>query len=387
VPKLERFLRTTLGRDDVDRWNAIDGVISKIENDLVEIALRKLKLAGKRRPRRENSEANAIELEFATISRARTAAAKCGLLIRKAKEVQQSHELSEGIKVNQIANLKDRTIIQIRKVPNEISVEVMGRQSEEVDGSCIDKLLGIPDDQFDRKLSWMSSTLEKQNDAVAAKRKKVAERMTQNLYREDPKRAMRWYVNDMPSPSCPLQVEGVAQTLSERWTAEDGYVAPEEESIWHATQRILYRDSSTMLKKLEDAEFLPTIIEARPKQSANGPDGVGYAMLQMGSEHSSKALALISKAMLKHQRCPTKWLASRSILLFKHGDPNNMESWRPLTISSCVYRTWACAVASTLQEINATRPIFSDTQKWFIRGIEGCLEHTTAISEKLAEAN
>ena len=85
---------------------------------------------------------------------------------------------------------------------------------------------------------------------------------------------------------------------------------------------------------------------------------------------------------------PTTWNVSRTILLYKKGDENDLKNWRPLTIASCLYRTWTCALASCLQMINMHgTKLFDDNQKGFIKSKDGCLEHSNMITEAICDAN
>ena len=107
----------------------------------------------------------------------------------------------------------------------------------------------------------------------------------------------------------------------------------------------------------------------------------------MGSKHSATLMSLISMAMLRYGKFPSRWLTARSILLFKHGDTSSLANWRQLTIFSCVYRVLTGAVSSAVQETNAIHQIFSPAQNGFVAGVNGCLEHTTMINEIIASAN
>ena len=79
---------------------------------------------------------------------------------------------------------------------------------------------------------------------------------------------------------------------------------------------------------------------------------------------------------------------ARTILLYKKGDASDLKNWRPLTIASCMYRTWTCALAQCLQDINAfSSKLFDENQKGFIKNIDGCLEHSNMITEIICDAN
>ena len=81
--------------------------------------------------------------------------------------------------------------------------------------------------------------------------------------------------------------------------------------------------------------------------SAHGPDVIGYWALQADVDLGARYMTL-------------------------------------LLIAPCLYRTWTCTLSNALQAINrrGTR-LFNENQKGFIRGIDGCLEHSRIAAEIL----
>ena len=198
---------------------------------------------------------------------------------------------------------------------------------------------------------------------------------------------MRWYVNKEATPSCPIEIERVRSTLAERWQEDLSYeILSEEENIWRSPYQLSKSDREKMVKCMTKKWAFTETINTRNSQSANGPDGIGYSILKLDIESSSTMMALISKAMLKFQKSPTLWNRARTILIYKEGDPNKLDNWRPISIASCMYRVWTATLAAILQAINTNRPIFHRSQKGFIKGVDGCLEHTQVITELFNDA-
>ena len=388
IPNMKKFINNNLNIPDEDKWNAIDGLISKIEHDVVEIIKKKLKLSGTRKSRTIDEADQQMEVDFSNLSRYKTAASNAAALLRDILATKENNDISETLKFNKIQDYEDRCLYNIKKIDPNVSKELFDKSPDEVDHADVARFVNQDIRQLQARIQWLSNTVTKECnelDEISKQRKRASEKKAQEIYTEDCKRAMRWFVTNNGMPACPIDLEEVEKELSQRWTSNNSFV-PVEDTIWRATQ--LQRDLADSVdeKITESARFIK-VIESRSKQSANGPDGIGYSILQMGMKHSATLLALISKAMLKHKRFPSRWLTARSILIYKHGDPSALSNWRPITISSCVYRVWAGVVSSAIQEINLTRPLFCPAQKGFVAGVNGCLEHTAMISEIIASAN
>ena len=390
IPMLRKFIRTKRGYDDEERWQAIDGVISYIETEMTDIIINTLGIRGRRKPRKEDPEDDANEVEYAQISTCRDAAAKSASLISAIIREMDNEEDAQQVKMNKIYALKDRCIMQLRHVDDQVVQHVFQCSSADITGNDIDDLIAEGEARVTAKLTYLSNAFDEQLIACEDKRKKYQTRKVQELYSEDPKRAMRWYVDKDASPHCPIAIEEVRSRLAERWQAENSYMPPGEEgegSLWMSPFHFTEQDKECIMKNMTDSEYFEFIISTRNSQSANGPDGIGYAILKLDKKASSKMMALISKAMLKFQRTPTLWNRARTILLYKAGDPADINNWRPLSIASCMYRVWTATLANILQTINTQHPIFHRSQKGFIRGVDGCLEHSQTIVELFNDAN
>ena len=388
VPSMKRFLNNDLNIPNKEKWEAIDGLISKIEHDVVEIIKRKFKFSGQRKNRVQNKDESQLEINYSNLSRYKTAASNSATMLKTILETKCNEDINENLKFNTIEDLKDRCLCNIRKIDPTVSQELFGKSPSEVDHTDIDNFVDQDINQFQARIQWLSNTIDQEHkdlEEISAKRKRASEKKAQEIYAEDCKRAMRWFVTRNGTPACSIKLDQIEDELSRRWCANNGFER-KDESTWHANQ-IPKELAERIDKMITEVDRFHHIIETRSKQSANGPDGIGYAIMQMGSKHSAKLMSLISKAMLKYGKFPSRWLSSRSILLYKHGDPSALSNWRPLTISSCVYRIWAGAVASAIQEINAIKPLFAPAQKGFVAGVNGCLEHTTMINEIIASAN
>ena len=320
--------------------------------------------------------------------RSKSAAAKAATLLCRIRETQSNENIQDLVKANIISDLEDRCLVQLRSIKEDVCVELTGKKPSEVAFADVDELVREDIDRFINKMEWLSSTVSEEEQRlidISKEEKERSRKKAQELYAEDPRRAMRWYVEQSMTPACPIPTQQFTEELSRRWSANNTF-CPRDDTVWKP-HSIPDDAASAMEEQMRDESLFEMIIESRPKQSANGPDGIGYAVLQMGKKASAKMMTLISEAMIRHRRFPTKWNQNRTILLFKHGDPNETANWRPLTISNCMYRVWSCALSIITQRINSEHQFLSRSQKGFIRGVDGCLEHTVMANEAIAEAN
>ena len=388
IPLLRKFLNTRRGDSDNERWQAMDGVISYIEYEMTKVVIDTLGIRGDRKRSNNTEEVNEREVEFAQISHCRDAAAKSAALLNSIFIESLNSEDSDQVRDNKIYSLKDRCIYQLKQVDDEVINNVFHCNSSEVTGKEIDDLINEGQERFMSKITYLSNAFEEKLSECTEKRRKYKERKVQELYSEDPKRALRWYVDRKASPNCPIDIEEVRSNLAARWQPNLSYEKPSvEDQLWRSYFQFSDSENELLEKEITSKEHFMSIIQNRNPQSANGPDGIGYGILKLDLESASTMMSLISKALLKYHKMPSLWNRGRTILLYKDGNANDIDNWRPLTIAPCMYRVWTAAVASTLQSINRQRPIFHRSQKGFIKGIDGCLEHTQMITELFNDAN
>ena len=207
-----------------------------------------------------------------------------------------------------------------------------------------------------------------------------------NLEDEDPKRAFRWFVEKDNNVECALDIQTVQRTFNERWAPVVDYMPPEENNVFRLPEVLQDEDRSFLCESLKDPSTYEKIIKSRSQMSAAGPDGITYSIIKAGEKSFAKILSIISKAMIQTGKFPKLWAQSTSLLIYKKGDANDINNWRPLSIASSAYRIWACAVSNSLQDINRRRNLISSEQKGFIRGINGCMEHSIIGNEVLNDA-
>ncbi|KAK3908768.1 Retrovirus-related Pol polyprotein from type-1 retrotransposable element R2 [Frankliniella fusca] len=195
----------------------------------------------------------------------------------------------------------------------------------------------------------------------------------QQLYSKNRKVAIQ-EIRQEESPLCNLPPEDVANffehVFSERLTALD---AAPEGVVLPKTQG---HDESVF------AEFSKDVIAARLRHCSNtapGPDGITYSILR-SKDPGCHVLYEIFERCRKERRVPTAWKAARTILLYKKGERKDLSNWRPISLSSCIYKVYSGILAARLARWAATSGAISSVQKGFMPA-EGCLEHNFTVQE------
>ncbi|GBM22372.1 Retrovirus-related Pol polyprotein from type-1 retrotransposable element R2 [Araneus ventricosus] len=122
-------------------------------------------------------------------------------------------------------------------------------------------------------------------------------------------------------------------------------------------------------KKLSKAENTPA-----------GPDGATY--LQWRSvEFSANFLAAAFNACLHFRKIPPKWKESSTILLPKSGDLASLSNWRPIALSSTIYKILTKCLAARLSDWCEKYNILSPCQKGFTP-FDGVVEHNYVLQQR-----
>ena len=89
-------------------------------------------------------------------------------------------------------------------------------------------------------------------------------------------------------------------------------------------------------------EVLPEEIEAALRNTksgkAPGPDGIPCEVLKAGGRKLWSVLAKLFTDCLNMQQIPAKWKTSKTVLLFKKGDPEDIKNYRPICLLSSIYK-------------------------------------------------
>jgi hypothetical protein len=204
------------------------------------------------------------------------------------------------------------------------------------------------------------------------------------------------------APSWLQPVEAMARHYQPIWCPEetnpDGspnlacyhYRAPGQDSPWAIKRDEATPDATRMYKKfMTGIVNIARCLRTKNNLSALGPDGIGYLFLKLGNAPMIQFISEVFKKCIKEGNVFDTWKQSKTVFLYKKGDSSQPCNWRPITITSCLYRLFMAMNATFIQmkmhKQNNIR-IFSNSQKGFVAGVPGCMEHAVMTREIIAHA-
>ncbi|KAH7704683.1 reverse transcriptase [Aphelenchoides avenae] len=109
------------------------------------------------------------------------------------------------------------------------------------------------------------------------------------------------------------------------------------------------------------AQFTWQEVETAAKSMKNGkapgPDGITTKKLKAGGPHLWKTLAKFFSHCLKTGKIPAQWKESKTVLIFKKGDPEDIANYRPICLLSTVYKVFTKTILNRLTDtLDAAQP-------------------------------
>jgi hypothetical protein len=206
--------------------------------------------------------------------------------------------------------------------------------------------------------------------------------------------------DDMPSWLQPVEV--MARHYEPIWcpreTNEDGspnlacyhYRPPGKDSPWTIKRDEATPDATRTYKKfMTDGVNIARCLKSKNNFSALGPDGIGYLFLKLGNAAMIEFIRQVFKKCAKEGDVPDTWKQSKTVFLYKKGDSSIPSNWRLITITSCLYRLFMAMNATFIQlkmHKQDNIRVFSNSQKGFVAGVPGCMEHAVMTREPMAHA-
>ncbi|GFT09220.1 transposon TX1 uncharacterized 149 kDa protein, partial [Nephila pilipes] len=93
-------------------------------------------------------------------------------------------------------------------------------------------------------------------------------------------------------------------------------------------------------------------------------------------------LSKIFNICIKIKKIPPSWKQSSCVLIPKKGDLSITENWRPISLSSTIYKLFTKCLTRTLQEWCETHGVISNCQKGFTP-FDGVVEHNFVIGQHM----
>ncbi|KAL1415328.1 hypothetical protein MTO96_029599 [Rhipicephalus appendiculatus] len=159
----------------------------------------------------------------------------------------------------------------------------------------------------------------------------------QRLYRRNRRRAIRLVVEG-PSRSGDIPL----QDLHDHWA-----------STWaeRAADTALLFERPVAPQPVDTSRFTADEVLARLRKAENtapGSDRLTYRHWK-SVDPEARFLSALFNACLHHRRTPDSWRTSRTVLIYKKGDPSIPGNWRPIALGCTASKLYAKCLAARLQ--------------------------------------
>lgn len=161
----------------------------------------------------------------------------------------------------------------------------------------------------------------------------------------------------------------------------DDQISPLEDMVRPDLPDVLFASACPTVKQIADS------VKPKSNGAAAGMNALTYVVYKK----CHAIIVLLQKIFAKIWRTkdvPADWAAAFIVLLSKDADKLHVPSeFRPIAITNTVGKIFFSIVSSRLQTfLTANKYIVTATQKGFLSGIAGCVEHSFTLFEALREA-
>lgn len=117
-------------------------------------------------------------------------------------------------------------------------------------------------------------------------------------------------------------------------------------------------DTMTLpINPFNETEILKQIERLKPEKSP-GPDSIPNEALMVGKAMLLRPLTILFNKILQEQKTPMKWAESRITLLYKKGDPTDVNNYRPISLLPTVYKLFAACLGKRIEtDIEIHQPV------------------------------
>lgn len=298
-------------------------------------------------------------------------------LLRKLAERENKADTTSNR--NKINAIRNHIINCASSLPGDILKQIFG--SSELH-AITDFIKDLDQAHIQDKLEWLEATLLREEEAYSDFRSKKHFYAIRELYQEDPGRCVSWYICGDVSPECKISSEEFSKTYGEEWN----YQGPNNMINWNLETKLFNAENALLLSKLDDIDKMIKVIQSRPNISATGLDGISNAIWKFNPKTSARLCLNILASIMNNKRAPTAWRKSKTVMIFKKGDPMSPKSWRPIALTPSLYRSAMSFVSECFQDINNINRFISINQKGFIRSSNGAAEHIATLNQLISNA-
>ncbi|CAH2091627.1 unnamed protein product [Euphydryas editha] len=137
----------------------------------------------------------------------------------------------------------------------------------------------------------------------------------------------------------------------------------------------MQKETSTAIQDIDEAEIIKNISKLKNEKSP-GPDGITNEALKVGAPYLARPLTQLFNLVLKSATTPKQWTESDIILLYKKGDPNDINNYRPISLLSSIYKLFSSILERRIRSTIETHQTIE--QAGFRRGFS-TVDHIHSI--------
>jgi hypothetical protein len=202
-------------------------------------------------------------------------------------------------------------------------------------------------------------------------------KITQFNYCDDPKRTVR-RLTVLSSPMCSIPPQEVEEFWASRWSQNPPFEFDYVNQLYPNKEVFNQGLNQRVIMQLLDLEAMVALISKRGNLSTTGLDGITFPFLKLEKDSAARMIIEMIRFMIFHKKIPNIWKMDKTIFIHKAGDPNDPGNWRPITLTSVIYRIIFGRIAQVMmsnENRSVRRGLLSLSQKDFVPKVNGCGKH------------
>jgi hypothetical protein len=206
----------------------------------------------------------------------------------------------------------------------------------------------------------------------------------QMQYADDPKRVFNWLVRDK-TPMWEIDPDTLHTFFEDRWKKGEDLILNRDFDLKNTMSDKM---KEKFMSELMDSGKMSSLIRTRGNLSAPGLDELTNPIIKIERKIATETMLEVMQTLLNSGMCPALWKRARTILLYMAGDRNDPRNWRPITITSILYRIIFCRIADALHVVHEENGIniCDKEQKGFISKRAGYVEHAAVTNALIIDA-
>ncbi|XP_064462368.1 uncharacterized protein LOC135372839 [Ornithodoros turicata] len=198
-------------------------------------------------------------------------------------------------------------------------------------------------------------------------------RAIQSLYRRNRRQAVRLIVQGAPT-RCSIEAAEVERHFSRVWSAS-------------STPDLAACQRPRAEEQVDLSPFSPEEVRrkaTRCENTAPGSDRLTYRHW-LAADPQCTFLAAVFNLCMTWKRVPMEWRSTRTILIYKKGEQDQVENWRPISLCRTINKLYTKCLAARLQHWLQEYNVLSKAQKGFLPH-DGVFEHQYLLQRLMDHA-